>query len=109
MPETLHLVDPAAHEAAAGPVPFDPARDTVQQFRATVQASYPDDPIPCEERIIPGPPGAPDVRVLLHRPEQARSPSPAILYLHGGGYVADTPDMMASLCHDLATENGASS
>ena len=104
MPETLHLVDPAAREAVAGPVPFDPARDTVEQFRGTVQASYPDDPIPCEERIISG---APDVRVLLHRPQQARSPSPAILYLHGGGYVAGTPDMMASFCHRLATENDA--
>ena len=107
VPGTLHLVDPAAREAIAGPVPFDPARDTVDQFRATVQASYPDDPVPCEERIIPGPPGAPDGRVLLYRPRQARSPSPAILYLHGGGYVAGTPDMMAPFCHRLATENGA--
>ena len=107
MPGTFHLVDPAAREAVAGPVPFDPARDTVEQFRTAVQASYPDDPIPCEERIIPGPPGAPDVRVLLYRPEQARSPSPLILYLHGGGYVAGTPDMMAPFCHDLAAENDA--
>ena len=107
MPGTLHLVDPAAREAVAGPVPFDPARDTVEQFRATVRASYPDGPVPREEGIIPGPPGAPDVRVLIHRPQQARSPCPAILYLHGGGYVAGTPDMMAPLCHKLATENGA--
>lgn len=107
VPETFHLVDPAAREAVAGPVPFDPARDTVEQFRRAVQASYPDDPIPCEERTIPGPPGATDVRVLLHRPQQARSPAPAILYLHGGGYVAGTPDMMASLCDTLATESGA--
>ena len=107
MPGTLHLVDPGAREAVAGPVPFDPARDTVEQFRRTVQASYPDDPVPCEERIIPGPPGAADVRVLLHRPEQARSRSPAILYLHGGGYVAGTPDMMAFFCQKLAKENGA--
>ena len=107
MPGTLHLLDSAAREAVAGPVPFDPARYTVEQFRTAVQASYPDDPAPREERIIPGPPGAPDVRVLLHRPQQARSPSPAILYLHGGGYVAGTPDMMGSFCHRLATENGA--
>ena len=107
MPGTRHLVDPAAREPVAGPVPFDPARDTIEQFRRAVQAGYPDDPVPREERMIPGPPNAPDVRVLLHRPEQARSPSPAILYLHGGGYVAGTPDMMASFCHRLATENGA--
>ena len=107
MSGTFHLVDTDAREAVAGPVPFDPARDTVEQFRRAVQASYPDDFIPCEERTIPGPPGAPDVRVLLHRPQQAPSPAPAILYLHGGGYVAGTPDMMASFCQALATENGA--
>ena len=107
MPETIHLVDPDAREAVAGPAPIDPVRDTVEQIRATVQASYPDDPVLCEERIVPGPPGAPDVRVLLHRPDEARSPCPAILYLHGGGYVAGTPDMMGSLCHQLAKESGA--
>ena len=107
MPGTFHLVDPAAREAVGGPVPFDPARDTVEQFRKSVEASYAGDPVPCEERIIDGPPDAPQVRVLLYRPEKACAPSPAILYLHGGGYVAGTPDMMASFCHKLAEDTGA--
>ena len=39
--------------------------------------------------------------------QSARSPAPAILYLHGGGYVAGTPDMMAASCQTMATKSGA--
>jgi len=36
---------------------------------------------------VPGPQGAPDVRVVVHRPVEAVGPVPAILHIHGGGYV----------------------
>ncbi len=35
----------------------------------------------------PGPAGAPGVRVAMHRPMAANGPLPAILHVHGGGYV----------------------
>lgn len=39
-----------------------------------------------EERFAPGPPGAPDVRVLLYRPTGAVGPLPLIVSIHGGAF-----------------------
>ena len=46
------------------------------------------EPIP-QERIVPGSPGSPDVHIYLlgAKPGQAR---PAILYIHGGGFILGT-------------------
>ena len=47
-----------------------------------------------EERFVPGANGAPDVRVLLYTPPGAvDAPRPAVLDIHGGGYVLGTADM----------------
>jgi acetyl esterase/lipase len=46
---------------------------------------------------IPGPEGAPDVRVLVCLPPAGQKAVPALLWLHGGGYVmgsADAEDLM---------------
>lgn len=40
------------------------------------------------ERTIPGPPGAPDVAVTCYGPTGNADALPAILHIHGGGYVA---------------------
>ena len=37
--------------------------------------------------VVPGPEGAPDVRIVAHRPRGAAGALPAILHIHGGGYV----------------------
>jgi len=37
------------------------------------------------ERAIPGPPGAPDVSVLVCRPARLTAPVPGVYYIHGGG------------------------
>ena len=48
----------------------------------------------CEERFIPGHSGDPDVRVLLYTPPGAASaPRPAVLNIHGGGFVLGAPEM----------------
>lgn len=36
---------------------------------------------------IPGPPGAPEVTIRVHRPKDFEGPGPCIISLHGGGYV----------------------
>lgn len=46
-----------------------------------------------EERFLPGAAGAPDVRVLHYTPPQAAAPRPALLHIHGGGYVLGTPEI----------------
>ncbi|MBA4794734.1 MAG: alpha/beta hydrolase [Phenylobacterium sp.] len=43
-----------------------------------------------ERRRVPGPKDAPEVEVLVYRPKAATGPLPAILHIHGGGYVAGT-------------------
>ncbi len=50
--------------------------------------------VTCVERHIPGAPGDPDVRVLHYTPPGAgTSPRPAVLDIHGGGYVLGDPEM----------------
>jgi acetyl esterase/lipase len=50
--------------------------------------------VTCEERFIPGAPGDPDVRILHYTPPgKASAPRPAVLEIHGGGYVLGSADM----------------
>lgn len=49
--------------------------------------SYAQEDVTIERRTIPGPQGAPDVPVLIYRPTGAKAPLPALLHIHGGGYV----------------------
>ena len=48
------------------------------------------------ERFIPGPEGAPDVRVLVYLPTSAQEAVPVLLWLHGGGYIMGSADAEAS-------------
>jgi acetyl esterase/lipase len=40
-----------------------------------------------EERTVPGPPGAPEVSLLICRPSGAAGPLPAVYHTHGGGMI----------------------
>lgn len=40
-----------------------------------------------EDRVIPGPADAPDVPVRIYRPENQSGVLPALLWIHGGGYI----------------------
>jgi acetyl esterase/lipase len=40
-----------------------------------------------EDRIIPGPKGAPDITVRIYRPEKLAGLLPVLLWIHGGGYI----------------------
>nr|WP_235215644.1 alpha/beta hydrolase [Phaeacidiphilus oryzae] len=43
-----------------------------------------------EERTVPGPPGAPDLTLLICRPTAATAPTPAFYNIHGGGMIIGT-------------------
>jgi len=40
-----------------------------------------------QDEFVPGPPGDPDVRVRVYRPNDQASKLPAFYWIHGGGYV----------------------
>ncbi len=97
---TKHLVDP---EIVAMLDQFPKVQftsDTLPQVRADFAAldaqaasglpAFPD--IEVTERHVPGPQGAPDVRVLVYLPASAPRPLPALLWIHGGGYVVGSAD-----------------
>ena len=48
--------------------------------------------ISVHEQFVPGPQGAPDVRVLVYQPSKRSTPLPAVLWIHGGGYVIGSAD-----------------
>ena len=58
------------------------------------------------ERMVPGHQSAPDVRVILYRPETIKAPLPAFLHIHGGGYVMGSPEMTAENSIALVREIG---
>jgi acetyl esterase/lipase len=59
-----------------------------------------------EERHIPGPLGAPAVRVLIFTPNNAQAASPAYLDLPGGGYIMLAPEINDARNAQLARDLG---
>ncbi len=62
----------------------------LEQARKLWMTSSPASAPVYEERSIPGPKGAPEVQVILINAATTESNRPAILHIHGGGFVAGT-------------------
>jgi acetyl esterase len=79
------------------------------QARAMVQQLPPADlsGLSVENRTVPGPAGAPDVPVRIYRPRDATGPLPAILEIHGGGFVLGDLDFEETAAAAVAREVGA--
>ena len=109
--KTLGLVDAQQRDKVALFPSFDPERDDLMAFRRALvdgtTALLNSGSVRFVERLISGPPGAPDVRVLLFHPAKPAGPTPTILYIHGGGMIAGTPDMQAGVLARLALDTGA--
>jgi triacylglycerol lipase len=105
---TIHLVDPAVRSFVSSPGLFDPERDPIDVFRKQLLASYaqiaPAMPDAREERWLPG---RAEVRVLVYRPHDRPAPSCAIVYVHGGGFIAGSAEMTDAMCVQLANEQRA--
>jgi triacylglycerol lipase len=93
---------------------FDFNDETVRALRAgTAMAPQKRPPlsaeqqtVACEQRLIPGPPGAPDVRLLVYTPPGKKSGTgrPAFLHIHGGGYVIGNPEINDGSNRSMAAE-----
>jgi acetyl esterase/lipase len=94
---TRSLVDPEL-AALLDQVPtVKLTEEIVKQVRAMDQTqklpnlpTFPD--IDVTECFVPGPKGAPQVRVLLYLPITVEGPRPTLLWMHGGGYIMGSPE-----------------
>ena len=76
-----------------------------EQFIAMMAAvPIPPSDVVMSERRIPGPSGSPEVRVLVYTPPGKNAQRPALLHIHGGGYVVGSPDMNHARNQNLAGE-----
>jgi acetyl esterase/lipase len=70
--------------------------ETLDQVRANRMLLSEQVPLSSEvtrtDHLIPGPDGAPDIRLRVHRPRSASHDLPALYWIHGGGYVLGTPE-----------------
>lgn len=91
------LIDPDVREPLdqlleALPGGFNAIPDIVQRrvVAAQLLASLeipPNPNVSSEDRTVPGPEGAPDIRVRIYRPVDATGTLPGIYYIHGGGMI----------------------
>ncbi|TGN66842.1 alpha/beta hydrolase [Nocardioides eburneiflavus] len=64
-------------------------------------------PLAVDELLLPGPDTAPEVRVRRYAPTSQDGPLPALLYVHGGGFVVGSLDLYDADCRRYAAEVGA--
>jgi acetyl esterase/lipase len=93
---TKHLVDPEL-AALLDQIPATTlTNENLRQIRAMSPRAAADLPqlpdLSVSERFIPGLEGAPDVRVLVYLPTSVQGAVPALLWIHGGGYIMGSPD-----------------
>ncbi|HSW58626.1 MAG TPA: alpha/beta hydrolase fold domain-containing protein, partial [Dehalococcoidales bacterium] len=58
------------------------------------------------DRKVPGPAGAPDVKLRIYRPEQKSGRLPALLWIHGGGYMLGDLDQEDTICQQYSLSAG---
>ncbi|MEU7983487.1 alpha/beta hydrolase [Streptosporangium canum] len=73
---------------------------------AAMAALEPDGRVTIEDRSVPGPDGAPDVRVRIYRPTGQRGTAPGLYWIHGGGMILGTVEMEDPRLVDYAAQVG---
>jgi acetyl esterase/lipase len=108
---TIQRVAPEHREMAAGFPLFETNADGLAVFRAGLveglTALVSPEPSKAETVRIARGEEAEALRILVHRPDKKVDAAPAIIYLHGGGGIAGTPDMMAGASDRIANAVGA--
>src|SRR5271165_3321436 len=98
------LVDPELLPALKQFPAFDLSAEMVSKFRQL--PGMPPLPAPAPqpvERHIPGPPGAPEVRLWIVDPAPFQKDKPLLLHMHGGGFMMTDPNLMPRL-QEIATD-----
>ncbi len=106
-----HLIDPALKPLLAIFPPLMLSTGTLAAVRAGMAEQFkanpaPPDPAVSVSTLTISRVGAPSVRVLAYRPARAVGNLPAILHIHGGGYVVGSADMTDVANRGLAVDLG---
>ena len=83
------------------------SRARMVEMRAQMPTYEPENPVTVEEKFIPGPAGAPDVRVRVYTPTSVPAPRPGYVSIHGGGFAIGNLDMDAPGSLEIADKLGA--
>ncbi|MBI3246548.1 MAG: alpha/beta hydrolase [Deltaproteobacteria bacterium] len=108
-----HRLDPelagpleAWHKATKGGInlhDIPAARRTMDELAAAQMAkAQPIEGVSITDRKVPGPAGAPDVFVRIYQPTDRPATLPALLWIHGGGYVLGSVERDDLLAKHLA-------
>jgi len=98
------LVDPELRPALKQFPAFDLSAEMVGKFRQLPAMPPLPGPAPQPvERHIPGPPGAPEVRLWAVDPAPLEKGKPLLLFVHGGGFMMPDPALMPRL-QEIATD-----
>ena len=106
---TRHFVDPELLPALEASPSFVFSAETlplIRQSFAEIYGQAPDTGHPnveTTETEIRGPEGHP-LRLLIHRPRALSAKRPAVLHIHGGGYVLGSPEISTNANQMLANE-----
>jgi acetyl esterase/lipase len=110
---TKHLVDEELLPALSLMPSFSMSAETLAPVRAMLSElvrqnrdAVPGPGIAAVERFIPGPKGAPGVRVLIYSAANSSGVKPGYLHMHGGGYVLGSPEMFAPQSGAIVGEAG---
>ena len=99
---TRHLVDPALESFIEAP-PLEITLDTLPMVREALKGIYAavlgeaDPEVTVSERLVPGPDGAPEVKVFVYTPPGANASRGLLLHIHGGGFILGDAGMMTPL------------
>ncbi|NHN88149.1 alpha/beta hydrolase [Acetobacter conturbans] len=108
--DSRHLVDPELRSLLErfGPAELDASSLAATRVRHMPPPGMRDDlPVTTTEHYIPGMPDDPAVRVLVIAPNApATKPRPAMVHIHGGGFVVGTPDAFVPTLRHWATQLG---
>jgi acetyl esterase/lipase len=69
------------------------ARTAMDGLIAMLNAEADTTGVRIEDRLVPGPPGAPEVAVRVYAPADRKAAVPGLLDIHGGGFVMGSIDM----------------
>jgi acetyl esterase/lipase len=107
--DPISLVDPELRPAlermikAVGEFKVGPGN--LADSRKTWEKEAPAQTPPYEVRRIPGPKGAPEVRIIVINGQAGAAPRPAIVYLHGGGFIGGVADSKIPSMQRVALEH----